>query len=89
MARLNNFYMLEPRPNGQRIFYATPHVKIFTEKKADDLEDEINDWLATLGLPIDPDNLYTIVGIDYQTSFKDEKKIEYTALVRYTHWQPQ
>ena len=89
MTQNNNFHTLEPRPDGQRVYFAIPRVKIFTDKKANKLEDKLNDWLDTLALPIDPDDLYTVISIDYQTSFKDEKKIEYSALVLYTHWKPQ
>jgi hypothetical protein len=89
MAQNNNFVILQSRPLGQRVYYATPRVKLFEETDTLALEILINDWLDALALPLDPDNLITIIDTQYSSAQENNNTISYSALIHYTHWQPQ
>jgi hypothetical protein len=88
MAQLNNFMTVEPRPTGQRRYYATPRVVIFNDEDPLTLETKINDWIDGLATPVDPDNLYTIVQTDLSSAQFANNVVMHTALVRFHHWQP-
>jgi hypothetical protein len=82
---MNNFLTISPRSIGQRKYFATPRVETFTYESAQDLADAINLWIDAKALPVDVENLYTVLRIEY-TSTPLANTLTYSALAHYLHW---
>jgi hypothetical protein len=82
---MNNFLTISPRPIGQRKYFATPRVATFSDDDLFILTEDINSWIDDLALPVDVENLYTVLRIEY-TSTPLANIITHSALVHYLHW---
>ena len=88
MTTLNNFVSSLAGPRGERQWYTTPSVKIFTASDPEDVEDDLNAWLNDLALPVDPANRYSIVDIKYTSAQYSNNTIHFSAFVHYLTWTP-
>ena len=65
----------------------TPQVKIFSAEDPADIEVAINLWFDTLATPINPDERYYVVSIDYAAGDVMTNEILFSALVYYQRWE--
>jgi hypothetical protein len=89
MARFNKYVLEEALPLGQKRYYGTPLVKIFSDVDVQSLQDDINAWLLALGTLNGDDILYTLLDFDYPSAFLANNVVVYSVLIRYTCWQPE
>ena len=88
MANPTNFLRpSHPRPQGPRQWYAVPRVKQFTNTDPQQMEDNINAWLDSLGTPFDPQVQYYVTDVIFYTSANSTgSEIQYSAMLHYNIW---